>query len=342
MQLKTICSIVSFFVMACVVFAGHTISLINSSQSYPVPISGHWMVTTNTISNEVVVALNSAGSISYDDGITWSNIPMPSTYNVKICGSLDGRCIYSNSGMSTNYGVTWVSGPGGGYYDTCCSYDGSVVVAAINGSLQVSIDYGVTWSNAYPDGSSAYFACACSSNGNIIYTCDGGGAYKSTDRGQTWGTAGFNNYNGLACSANGTIVYGMDGSGNIQKSSNGGSSWGGTGGSVSFGQYVACSTNGQYVIASTLQALRGGQQTWSTNGGSTWTTMTLTPDGQNGTTAVSPQGKIFLVGDISDGLVISRDSGKTWTTNSDPGSSVYCPAYFDTYVIIVTTNWVVP
>jgi hypothetical protein len=115
---------------------------------------------------------------------------------------------YGNYYYSTDYGVTWTSGPGLERYFSCCVNDsGSIIIVSSDQKVYMSTDTGVTWTNysrtIFPDGVSACNAWAVSNNGVYHIRCPNAGAtqfYVSNDNMTTWRTFGTSNSNQYACS----------------------------------------------------------------------------------------------------------------------------------------------
>ena len=167
---------------------------------------------------------------STDGGATWATLPQAFPLNARyLSASADGsHVVYfneDNSGLtlwtSANGGATWAPGHDTSHDDSsemwgggAISRDGSLIVGISYSGIDVSKDFGATWTvTPLPD--SAY-ALDLSSDGSLIAVATSGGGYLSTDKGATFVHAnlprGSNYIDGMAgvfVSADGkTVVIG--------------------------------------------------------------------------------------------------------------------------------------
>ena len=186
------------------------------------------------------------------------------------------------------------------------SSDGRIIYVSINGGFEGimrSVDSGATWISVYQV--QGFTSIACSSDGSIVYAVIlGTGLFKSTDTGINWNPVTFLPDNTLpGGSANpespaGGVFFGYDLTNIFQ---------------------VACDSTGTKLIMTTNAAASIYQ---STDGGSTWSFIyvipgySTTPTGPTNI-AINANGSILyaaLNNTTNKNIIVSKDSGVTWTT----------------------------
>jgi photosystem II stability/assembly factor-like uncharacterized protein len=209
--------------------------------------------------------------------MTWVTNQIPITNYQDSALSLDGSISYicQASGYiykSDNYGISWaqLSQPSRNWSSIACSSTGQVVVASIQlgSSIYVSLDYGVSWVEAW-NGLGAQFwkRVCCSSTGQYLFACSingtntTGGIFVSSDFGATWSRTGVpGDWYQICCSYDGSfLVAGMSSVGMSSwtyTSDNCGATWQQKG-EIHFTSddwlSLACSGNGKIVIYINLQ-----------------------------------------------------------------------------------------
>lgn len=192
---------------------------------------------------------------------------------------------------SSNYGITWNNRQAmQGVYRIACSSDGSKVYAVqnfdgsiANGSLWISSDYGVNWTQKTSMGAKRWCGIACSSDGTkVVASATSSGAlsdyiYISTDSGANWTqqtSAGLKTWDSICCSSDFTKIYATNkDDGYLTYSTNSGSTW--TSIDKSFSNYqglLKCSSDGTKII--NFETIVGpGSLKISTDSGSNWSTI---------------------------------------------------------------------
>jgi len=140
--------------------------------------------------------------LSTDYGATWTLCvdgasPAPEFYSVAI--SADGgyiyagggdECLYKSIDEGENWTVVYTDGDSKPIHTLYCSSDGSTILMSIYGSyttLQLSTDYGSTWTPKTCGDSSEYWRCAMSRDGNIMGARNLSDEFwLSEDGGSTW------------------------------------------------------------------------------------------------------------------------------------------------------------
>jgi hypothetical protein len=166
---------------------------------------------------------------------------------------------------------------------------------------------------------------AASADGRRMYVVGGDltGVYASSDAGVTWSQVSGNQLSGywsyVACSANGQIVFAEPTSGYVQESTNGGATWASSG-QAATGGFISCTAGGTLLPSSEACSGNGtyrarvssGSVSFSTNSGSSWTTISTAPSSVF-CLAVSSDCNRMVAG-VSNGLLYaSANLGATWT-----------------------------
>ncbi len=223
----------------------------------------------------------------------------------RTCCSADGTRMYAGGTVangvyySTDFGQTWspTTISGSGWFSVACSANGNIIYAAPNGgSIQESVNGGLTWTS----GTSAnWTAVACSADGSkYIAGATSGGLVSSTVS-----TPASGHWTAVACSGDGNNFAAALGS-TIYTWTNGGSGWVFSGVPGSCSALVAASSGLKLAAA-----YNGGVAT-STNFGASWTTTT---GGAFSCLAGSSDCNRLVAG-VSNGLLYaSANFGATWT-----------------------------
>lgn len=241
----------------------------------------------------------------------WSGIAMSSdgTKLVAVVGGGTGSgAIYT----STNSGATWNSNsaPISDWMAVCSSADGSKL-AAVNGGIWTNS--GTTWKYApCPVDNYLPSSIASSTDGNTLLAA-GNSPHLSTNSGSTWRTISPPpGGEGCAMSANGTTML-LNGAPYL--STNAGATW-----------FVATNLQTEMraaaaSVAGTKLFAMGDAGVWaSTNGGTLWFKETNAPTSSFGSIAASADGtRLILARRFPSGaLMVSTDSGLTWTSANVP------------------------
>jgi hypothetical protein len=223
---------------------------------------------------------------------------------------------------------TWVQtiAPNEQWQSIASSADGTKLVAVADnnpdnmgiGVIYTSTNSGSTWtSNNAPN--LTWNWVASSADGNYLAANSyGGEIYTSTNAGNNWTESRTNGgLWAIASSADGNILFA--GGGPLYISTNAGSTWVTNSTPFSGCTSIACSANGNNVVAGSIN---NGNVYTSTNSGSTWTLATNVTMNTEGwvTVASSADGtKLVASGDaINPFVYFSADAGTTWTTNGSP------------------------
>lgn len=200
-----------------------------------------------------------------------------------------------------------------------------LLIGAINGGrLQLSKDFGTTWSER--ENSRNWQAVAVSTNGmKLAAVAFGGQIYVSGDSGDTWAPRENNrNWTAIACSADGTQLAAAVYGGLIYTSADGGVSWTPRESSRAWAS-IASSADGGTIAA----AVRDGPIYISADAGANWVARATDTNRLWSSIACSSGGD-FMVAAVSDGQIYtSIDLGSTWTprTTARSWSAVACAEY---------------
>lgn len=264
-QLKTVLlpnsiyapSVLSFYINSgsCAItpppptFSGKCISTVAVNRG-----SGQYMAAGNT--NIFSSSGFTQGYLYYslDYGSTWTQSSLYG-YWIKIAYSDNGQYViavesYGKAYLSSNYGVSFTEITGLAYssdsYNSAALSSNGQYQMIVSGNsfsanssvVQVSTNYGSTWTNVLSSGYFTYYSCAMDASGsNFLVGAGGGGTSfieKSTNQGSTWASV-FTNTIGSSVNdininaSNGWVIasqYGTQYAGSyLIKSSNSGSSW---------------------------------------------------------------------------------------------------------------------
>jgi hypothetical protein len=230
-------------------FSGKCISTVAVNRG-----SGQYMAAGNT--NIYSSSGFTQGYLYYslDYGSTWTQSSLYG-YWKKIAYSDNGQYViaveaWGKAYLSSNYGVSFTEITGlayslDSYNSAALSSNGQyqmIVSGNPNGAnssiVQVSTNYGSTWTTKIMEGYFTYYSCAMDASGSTLLAGGGGAGTsfinKSTDQGNTWSIV-FNNTIGSSVNdininaSNGWVIasqYGTQFAGSyLIKSSNSGSSW---------------------------------------------------------------------------------------------------------------------
>lgn len=176
---------------------------------------------------KILLGTGATGALNYslNSGGSWTGSGIAGAYGY-CCISGNGKVFYAtNSGthgviQSVNTGSSWATltnSPAMSGGSIACNFDGSIVVAAVNGGrIYVSTDSGATWPEVRPNGDASYAwqDVAINYDGTKMYAIVvGGRVWMSSGTGATgtWsetrpnGNANFN-WTFCACSFNGSTV----------------------------------------------------------------------------------------------------------------------------------------
>lgn len=248
--------------------------------------AGGWQLAQNA-GQAIVVGDDYSGTVRAVQPTFGMTTAAAQSWN-PIAANTSGSIVYAASTLgiriSVDAGASWATSlaTAANWSGIATTPDGQIAVAvAANGTMQRTVDQGVNWSPMAPIGAGVE-RVGMSSDGQIILAARdqaGGAVHLSTDGGATFGT-----------------VPGLPAGGN----------W------IS----AAVSSDGQKMVASQNGTVMNGRTVLSTDGGTTWTTLT-TPLGMH-EVALSADGTT-LVGIThrnsgSDNTVyVSKDDGVTWT-----------------------------
>ena len=213
------------------------------------------------------------------------------------------------------------TGPSQTWSHLAASGDGSHLAAtADNGPIYTSTDGGMTWT-AQNSGSFIWSALAWSADGTCLVGAPQGGPLQiSRDAGATWVAAGASMVNWLAVAVSphctNMMANGFDGNTwQIYVSANSGSAWTLTAQGNGFVYAAVWPTQGQLFVVGAPTNISEG--VWvSSDGGNSFTVVPSTNGFFYGSVAASSGGTV-IVADSGSNLSISRDSGATWSINSE-------------------------
>lgn len=256
--------------------------------------------------------------------LVWSSIACSADGSRLVAGTY-GSGIY----LSTDGGYTWSPGSAPTTNSTCSSVvssaDGTRLAALDNGYVYISADAGITWTSNQLS-SSSLDALASSADGTeLVVTAAGGVVYASENAGMSWSSQTLPGVSGLsvASSADGTKLVAASGTGTIFSSTNSGATWQISGAPTNrIWVSIASSADGTKLVAGADEAIFT-----SMDSGTTWTSNSI-PDGLISCVAVSADGTkmaavtengVIPVGGSPDGIIlISTNSGVTWTSSLSP------------------------
>jgi hypothetical protein len=270
---------------------------------------------------------------SSSQSLSWETVAA-SADGTRMLAAVYGQELY----LSTNAGSSWVAtstgAPNGyGWYATASSADGTNLMAAglfIEG-IYISTNGGASW---YPSGATNgnWISLYSSANGRLMVgstAASNGQIYYSTNFGLTWTNASAPGtyWRGMAGTPDGTTLFSSDNSynGRIYKSTNFGASWAPLSGSPNVGYWdkLACSTNGNFVIAASDGGGNPAHIYISTNSGTNWSVPPGSPMGiWKGLICSSDGTKIVALAQDA-GIFSSSDSGVTWMADNAPNTLLW-------------------
>jgi hypothetical protein len=245
---------------------------------------------------------SNGGVISHTGQImaTYGNITYPGVFLSTNSGNSFSRTW--GGSLGTQYGITAMA----------MTPDGNTMVAAYNGSVHISTNYGNFW-RVTTAPSYTYHGITISGNGKVIGACqrnNTGNVALSTDGGNTF--IYYQGVNGLATGNSGSQVVATNTTGSVILMGNGGGSG---------------AANGLYL---------------SVNSGATWVKQSVSGGTQHfGGIAVSNDGLKLLGADGQSGnLSVSTNSGTTWINVSPAGNVSYYGAAMsgDGTIMMATAN----
>jgi photosystem II stability/assembly factor-like uncharacterized protein len=251
--------------------------------------------------------------------------------------------------------------PTGNWNGIALSLDASKMYTQLfGGDVYSSANTGVTWTDRTAAGARFWVIGGCSDDGATVYMCEQWGfIYKSTDSGATWARltgaglplGGLAAWNQVACSSNGASVVAIVGSvaqGYIYVSHDGGDTWSAATapGKQTWAIGTISGDGTKIAVFSTPFSYSGapsddGLVHVSTDGGTTWTTATLTAanDINSPTNAVkySRDGShLYAAVGNTSGIWVSTDDGATWTQRpfTIPAGAIYVSCSTDGSTVI--------
>lgn len=237
-----------------------------------------------------------------------------------VASSLDGRSLVAAASnaplyVSLDFGANWIARDSSrNWAELVCAADGSVMAATVfNGAIYVSSNYGTNWV-ATSSGSAGWVGLACSSDGNTMAAvAQGGSLYTSSNRGTNWTAR-----SGAGTRNWSSVAISADGS-HLFAAVNPGSLYTSADGGNTW-RTNAFSTN-WVAVASSLDgshlvaAISGGQIYTSTDTGANWTPRAIS--GKWNSVASSTDG-LRLSATVANGQIYtSDDAGTTWNARED-------------------------
>jgi photosystem II stability/assembly factor-like uncharacterized protein len=252
---------------------------------------------------------------------------------------VDGSAqVYASSDLGANWIQSW--GPAEHLQVISGSWDGTrLVTAATGGGIYISTNSGSGWLNVsepqvlgLPTSAPAanWRAIACSADGTNLVACeapvaalDSGQIHVSHNRGADWTltSAPLGRWTALASSADGgklvAVAGGASGSpgyftyysGPMIRSADFGQSWTQTSAPLGPWSSVACSTNGNRVLAATCD----GGVCFSSDSGGTWA-LTSAPSNFWVAVAISADGMRLAAAPRNGPIYISTNAGSAWNS----------------------------
>lgn len=266
---------------------------------------------------------------------------------------------------STNSGTSWSSNtlPTSAFWTAVASSsNGSNLVAVagggsggsgVRGPVYTSSNGGASWvSNSLIE--NFWISVASSSDGTHLAACSSQAALgtvvnsvviTTSNGGSSWTTTSVGtNLLSITCSTNGQIIYAADNGatengGYIYVSSNAGATWQTTGSGLNLWSCIACSANGNTVLAE-AEGSGLGYLGISYNGGATWTTPSGSPESPFSSVACSASGQIMFACGVGTYIYYSTNSGATWyqTGSVQNWRSIACSADGSKVVAVYSGN----
>jgi photosystem II stability/assembly factor-like uncharacterized protein len=249
-----------------------------------------------------------------DASRTWTGVAS-STNGLNMVALNYTKLIY----LSTNGGMTWTPpqvSPQKNWLSVASSGDGARLIAgAENDLIYISSDVGQSWSQRAALGTRIWTGVCSSSDGtNLVAVAINSPLFTSNDGGDTWAqrpNAGSRNWTAVASSADGTNIFAAADSG-LLRSTDKGANWGVLAGTFSS---VACSADGQKVIAGVASGNTGGNIYTSNDGGISWLKRDAAGAHLWRFITCSADGSI-IAATSPDGISISVDGGGAWTVQA--------------------------
>jgi hypothetical protein len=246
--------------------------------------------------------------------------------------------VYASSDLGSNWIKSW--GPAEHLQAICGSRDGTqLVTAAAGGGIYVSTNSGSGWQNVsepqllgLPASAPAanWRAIACSADGTNLVACESpvaalnsGQIYVSHNRGADWTltSAPPDRWTALASSADGSKLVAVAGdtfgwvnvtyySGSIIRSEDFGQSWTQTSAPLAPWSSVACSTNGNCLVAATWD----GAVYFSSDAAATWILTSALSNNFWSAVAISADGARLAAAPCNGPIYISTNAGRAWTS----------------------------
>jgi hypothetical protein len=246
--------------------------------------------------------------VSSDSGDTWAQTSAPMANWRTIASSVDGTKLVAATGYpsgaiyaSTNAGATWLDTGASNldWVSIASSADGKKLIAAASygGSLFVSTNSGLSWrSTSAP--MAFWRAVASSADGTKLVGTGYDGVYVSFDSGGSWQQLTNAPLLGrIACSADGSVFAGALPISRAFSSGNSGETWETISLPSSTNWSLACSADGQQLIAASDFAIYVSQDqgvTWTTADApfTFWSSVACSADGSKAV-AISFNGAIY-------------------------------------------------
>ena len=256
----------------------------------------------------------------------------------RLVGVDNSAQVYSSGDLGASWTTSW--GPAEHLEAICGSRDGTrLVTAPFGGGIYISTNSGSGWVNvSEPEvlglltsaPAANWRAIACSDDGTNLVACesptaarDPGQIYVSHNRGADWTltSAPLARWSALASSADGSKLVAVAGdtfgwvnvtnySGPIISSADFGQSWTQTSAPLAPWSSVACSTNGDRLLAATWD----GAVYFSGDAAATWTLTSAPSNNFWSAVAISADGTRLAAAPCNGPIYISTNAGRTWTT----------------------------
>lgn len=277
--------------------------------------------------------------LSTNSGTTWTPAATPNDNWASVASSADGTKLLAVSDTggwvltSPDAGTTWVTNNLPTFYwgSAASSADGNTLVVASpisgypEGAVFISTNAGLAWTSNYLGDATSV---AMSADGTKIVVVASPNVWRSTNSGTTW--AQLTNAPALwswvspsqyiASSADGKkLFYAVTSDinhnpGPIYISTNSGDSWNPTSSGSNFWGYVACSADGNTLLAVPYTFPSPNSIYLSTNCGATWTTNNSPQMAWGMVAASSDGGKLFAAAEGNADFAIN--SGSIYTLQS--------------------------
>lgn len=303
--------------------------------------AGGWRITQNTGQSIITSNLTINGSVAVPRNIlTGWNAAASSADGRKLVAVASGGYIWT----SGDSGVTWTPHESARQWRAVASSaDGVRLVALVsNDRIYTSDDSGATWTQRDIARNWAYVAS--SSDGTKLAACAADGILVSTDAGITWTLSrtfgGADWCTSIASSADGmTLTAGSKTA--VHRSTDGGATW--TPLSLPAGVpylfSMVSSADGMKLAAmyNEPNAVRGHVYL-SADGGANWTQSDPYASGYAGPLASSADGTVLMSVAYGNPVMMSVDSGATWTVRADISCGVIAVSADGSKAVIAQGN----